>query len=76
MYLGVKLHNTRFHNRVWAWEMSPVNEVQDAVRNHTVHFVANYGGKHRLCKKAENPCKMGYNSELYTSSELDELAAS
>ena len=41
MYLGVKLHKTRLHNGVWAWEMSSFKYVQDAVR-------ANYHGKYRL----------------------------
>ena len=32
-------------------------------------FIVHYGGKFRLPKKAENAFKMGYDSELDTSSE-------
>ena len=76
MYLGSKLHKTRLHNGVWAWVMSPVKYIQDAVRNCTVHLVANYGGIFRLSKKAENLFKMGYDPELDTSPELDTDAVS
>ena len=33
MYLGIKLHETRLHNGVLAWAMSPVKCIQEAVRN-------------------------------------------
>ena len=51
--------------------MSPVTYVQEAVRNCKVHLAANYGGRFRLPKKAENPFKMGYDPKLDTSPELD-----
>ena len=43
--------------------MSLVKYVQEAVRNCTVNLSANYGGKFRMPKKAENPLKMGCDSE-------------
>ena len=64
MYLGAKLHKTRLHNRVWAWMMSLVKCVQEAVINCAVHLAANYGNGFRLPKKAENPFKMGYDPGL------------
>ena len=66
MYLGAKLCKTKLHNGVWAWAMSHVKYVQEAVENGTVHLAANSGGRLRLPKKAENPFKMGYDPELDT----------
>ena len=71
MHLGVKLCETRLHNGVWAWAMSPSKCVQEAVRNCTAHLLSKYGGKYRLPKKAENPFEMGYDSEWDISPELD-----
>ena len=52
MYLGAKLHKTRLHNGLWAWEkMNPIKYVKEAVRN-SVHLASNYGGRFRLPKKA------------------------
>ena len=48
MYLSAKLHKTRLHNGVGAWVISPIKNVQDAVRNCTVHLSSNYGGKSRM----------------------------
>ena len=76
MYLGTKLCKTRLHNGLWAWEKSPDKYVWAAIRNCTVHVAANYSGKFRLPKKAENPFKMGYDPEFDTSPELDPNAAS
>ena len=50
--------------------------VQEAVRNCAAHLAANYCGKFRLSKKAENPFKMGYDQELAISPELDPCIAS
>ena len=71
IYLGATLHKTRLHNEVWAWAMSPIKYVQEAVRNHASHLAANYGGKFRIPKKMENPNKMGYDPESDTSLNLD-----
>ena len=76
MYLGAKLCKTRLHNGVWAWAISSVKYVHEAVRNCTLYLLSNHGGKHKLPKKAENPFKMGYDQELNTSPELDSDAAS
>ena len=73
MYLGAKLCKTRLHNGVWAWAISLVKYVQEAVRNGTVHLAANYGGRFSLPKKEENPFKMGYDSELDTSSDKTQM---
>ena len=67
---------TRLRSGVWAWAMSPIKYVQEAVRNCAVYLAANYGGRFKLPKKAKNPFRMGYDPELYTSSELDPDAAS
>ena len=67
MYLGVKLHKTRLHNGVWAWAMSPIKYVKEAVRNCAAHLSSNYGSKYRMPKKMENLFKMGYGPELDTS---------
>ena len=69
------MHKTRLHNRVWAWAMSPAKYVCEAGKNCTLHLSSNYGDKYKMPKKAENPFKMGYDPELYTSSELDQDAA-
>ena len=45
-------------------------------QNCVVHLAANYGGRFRLPKKAENPLKMGYDPELNFSPELDPDAVS
>ena len=74
--IGAKLHKTRLHNEVWACAMSLVKYVQEAVRNCTVCLAANYGGKFRMPKKAENPFKMGYDLDLDTNPELEPDAAS
>ena len=71
MYLGAKLHKTRLHNGIWAWAMSPVKYVQEAVRNCEIYLSSNYGGKYRMLTKANNPFNMGCDSELDTSPELD-----
>ena len=39
MYLGDNLHETRLHNGVWAWAMSPKKNVQEAVRIWAVHLL-------------------------------------
>ena len=51
--------------------MSPVEYVQEAVRNCTVHLGTNYGDKVRMPKNAKNSFKMGYHLELDASPELD-----
>ena len=51
MYLGVKLHNTRFHNGIWAWALSLVKYAQEAVRYCATHSKANYDGDVKLSKK-------------------------
>ena len=76
MYLGAQLHKTRLYNGVWAWAMSPVKYVQEAVRNCTAHLVAIYGGLFRLPKRAKNLLKMGYDMELDASLELNPDVAS
>ena len=76
MYLGAKLGKTRLQNGVWAWAKSLIKYVQEAARNCTVYLLSTYGDKYRVPKKAENPCKMGYDPELGTSPELDPEAAS
>ena len=55
MYLGTNLPKTRLHNGVWAWTISPAKFVQEAVRNFAFHLAANYCGRVKLPKKAENP---------------------
>ena len=67
MYLGTMLHETRLHHGVWAWAMSPIKYVQEAVRNCAVHVSSNYGGKYKMPKKAENPFKIGCDPEVDTS---------
>ena len=49
---------------------------QQTVSNCKTHQSSIYGGKYKLPKKAENPFKMGYESDLDTSSELDPDAVS
>ena len=66
IYLGAKLCKI-LH---CAWAMSPAKYVNKAVRNCIVHLTSNYG-----CK-SENPFKIGYDTELDTSPELDPDAAS
>ena len=75
LYLGVKLHKTRFAS-VWAWEMSSAKYVQEAVGNCAAHLAANYGCRYRLSMKVGSPFKMVYDPELNTSPELDPDAAS
>ena len=76
MYLGAKLCKTRLYSGVWAWAMSPVKYVQEAVINCAVHLAANYGGRFKLPKKAKNLFKMDYDPELDINPELDPDAAS
>ena len=47
MYLGLKLHKKKLHNSVWAWAMSPVKYVQDAVRTCVALLASNYGNKYK-----------------------------
>ena len=56
--------------------MSPIKYVKEEVRNCAVHSSSNYGNKYSIPKKAENPFKMCYDTELDTSPELDQYAAS
>ena len=56
--------------------MNPVKYVHEEVRNCKAHLAANYGGRFKLPKKAENQFKMGYDLELDTTPELDPDAAS
>ena len=76
MYLGAKLCKTRLHNGVWAWTISPIECAQEGVRNYTLHLAANYSGRFKLPKKAENPFKMGYDPEFDINPELEPDAAS
>ena len=71
MYLSAMLHKFRLHNGVWAWAMSPVKYVQEAVRNCAVHLSANHSGKFRLPEKVENLFKLGCDPEVDTSPEVD-----
>ena len=56
--------------------MNPAKYVHEVVRNCKVHLSTKYGGKYKMPKKAENPFKMGYDSEYDISPELDPDAAS
>ena len=76
MYQDTKLCKTRLHNGACAWAMSPTKYVCEAVRNCEVHFLTKYGDKYNMHKKTENPFKMGCDTELDTSPELDLHAAS
>ena len=76
MYLGAMLYKIRLCNGVWAWALRPIKHVQEAVRNCIVHLAVIYGGRFRPPKKAENPFKMGYDTELDTSPEIDPDPAS
>ena len=44
--------------------MSPIKYVHDTERNCKAHLAANYSGRYRLPKRAENPFVLGYNLEL------------
>ena len=70
-YLGTKLHKTRLHNGVWAWAMSPVKYIQEAVRNCAAHLVAKYSSRFGLPKRAQNPFGKSYDPELDISPELE-----
>ena len=39
MYLSVNWHKTRLHNGVWAWAMSPIKYVHEAVRQSIYHSI-------------------------------------
>ena len=71
MYLVAKVHKIRYLNGLWAWTMSPIKNVQEAVRNCIIQLAANYVSRFKLPKKAENAFKRGYDPELNTSPELD-----
>ena len=45
--------------------------VCEAVRNNKVHQGANYNGRYRLSKRAENAFAMGYDPKMYVSPELN-----
>ena len=74
MQLGMKLHKTRLHNGVWAWT-SFMKYVHEAVRNCKTNLVANVSSRQRLPKRADDPFKLGYDSELDISPELETGAA-
>ena len=42
-------------NGVWAWAMSPTKYGREKVRNYNVYLATNFGGQHKLLKKAEHP---------------------
>ena len=69
MSLAVKSCKTRLHYGVWAWAMSLIKYVCEAVMKCAAYLSSNFGGKYRMPKKTENPLKMGYDSELDTSLE-------
>ena len=52
-----------------------IKYIREAVRNCTVHLAANFGGRFRLPKKAEDQFKMDYDPEFDISPELDSDAA-
>ena len=54
--------------------MSPIKYIQEAVRN--FHLAANLCGRFRLPENAENPFKIGYDSELDCNPKLEPVAAS
>ena len=61
----------QIYKGVWAWAMSAIKYFQEIVRNYAVHLAANYDGRLRLPKRAENPFKLGHHSELEKGSEVD-----
>ena len=54
MYLGVELCKILLYNRVWVWVMSTTEYVSEVVRNYKANVGANYSGRFRMSKRAEN----------------------
>ncbi len=76
MYLGAKLKLTQMSNGVWAWGMSPLKYIEEAVSNCKKHLKLNYDGRYVLLTQAANPFFMGYEPELDETPALDPDRAS
>ena len=51
--------------------MNPKKYVNEALKHWETHLAANYNGRFRLPKRADNPFKMGYDPDLDVSLELE-----
>ncbi len=76
MHLGTKLKLTQMSNGVWAWGMSPLKYIKEAVSNCEKHLQSNYDGRHVLPTQAADPFVMGYEPELDETPALDPDRAS
>ena len=76
MYLSAKLKLTQMSNGVWAWGMSPLKYIKEAVSNCEKHLQSNYDGRHVLPTQAADPFVMGYEPELDETPALDPDRAS
>jgi hypothetical protein len=61
MYLGAKLKLTQMSNGVWAWGMSPVKYIKEAVSNCKKHLKLNYDGRYVLPTQAALSWDMSLN---------------
>jgi hypothetical protein len=71
MYLGAKLKLTQISYGVYAWGMSPVKYIKEAVSNCKKHLKLNSDSQYVLPTQAANPFVMGYEPELDETPALD-----
>ena len=53
--------------------MTPIKYIEEAIKNCAVHLGANYRGRFRLLKKADNHFKIGYDPELDSAFYFEKL---
>jgi hypothetical protein len=49
MYLGTNLKLMQMSNGVWAWGMSPLKYIKEALSNCKKHLKLNYDGQRPVC---------------------------
>jgi hypothetical protein len=76
MYLGANLKLTQMSNGVYAWGMSPLKYIKEAVSIYKKHLKLNYDGRYVLPTRVGNPFVMGHEPELDETPALDPDRAS
>ena len=78
MYLESKVRPTKLDNGVWAWALSPSQDIQEILRKIQNDANKNTGGRWKFpsTKHAPNPFEMVYSPGLDSSPVIDPLLAS
>jgi hypothetical protein len=71
IYLGAKLKETRLHNGVMAWGLSPSKYIVQAVKNCQLHLTEKLAGRYSIPARADNPFPVDCDPSTDLSDLLD-----